>query len=305
MMLKSPERETMVSVSDTTLYIAVTAHKRALPTNHHDVVVGPMTATAHVVELGLRCAIVHVDGGGKSISLLVTVSINLRRAVVVSSTTGHPLPLGGSHVSGSLHRSICDAAAAAAAAGCGCCCCHCWQMKDNVQSVLTALSGLSLSFSPFPSLSLYLFGLALSLSDSISGLFGRDLFPHVMCLFDTSLSSYVDFLPTHSFCVHPRSSSPCLFSSRSSRFLLSSLLLSAVSLFLFSTPHAVPLCSSLLLTTCCCSAFCCSVVSVLSSTPQFLLFLALQLLLAPLPHSSTSSCSESATPRHHFKKHSR
>ena len=56
------------SESATLTHIAVSAHQRALPASHHincthDTVGDRVTATVHVVELGLRHAIIHVDGG--------------------------------------------------------------------------------------------------------------------------------------------------------------------------------------------------------------------------------------------------
>ena len=142
---------------------------------------------------------------------------------------------------------------------CGCCCCCCWgccvsKVQHNVQSVFTALFVLSLSsfflhFSPSVSLAKLWVSSTLSSSRACSAalLAARQIrrrpravrmcgplstrihhafLHHVMCLFDTSFSSYIEFsflASTHFSCAVTSFTSSCpswastsLSSSRSS-----------------------------------------------------------------------------------------
>ena len=249
--------------------------------------------------------------------LLVTVSFNFK-------TPGRFLNDG---LAVSLENPRCR--------GCCCsCCCFCsWQVQDNVQSVLVSLSPSSFPSlsplprrfggelpSPSPASSAALLAarqtlrlpVALCMLDPSSIQIHRGLFYHVMCLFATSLSSCVNFLfsysslsPTHSFRVHPLSSSPCfpctftsfsclprascallsssrsslsLFSSCSSRSLLSSLFCSHSSQFLSALLN-----SSLL------------VALFLSAPGHFPPFRFLCALLCLLSSCFSSSCSSSCS----------
>ena len=186
-------------------------------------------------------------------------------------------------------------------------------MQDNVQRVLTALSALFLSLPlplrldvellrpPSPSRSPGCSPDSAPMLDPSSIRIHHDVFHHVVCLLDTSLSSYIGFLlssssfsATHSFCVHLLFS-PMLFTgtftsflclSRASCAFLSSshsslsLLSSRSSRFLVS----FLLCSSLLF----CAALCSSLLSAALSCSQLLSLLSAPRIVLHFCCSGTS-----------------